>query len=92
MTIDVGHYPMGTSFLLCKDKVLRPNQKWRNGNKTKVSDTEFNQSQQEEPADNITDTRMTMVSPGMYGYHQFTAVEQKKLAYLKNQTRSQIFN
>ena len=37
------HCPMGTRFLLCKDKVLRPNHKWTNGNKTKVSNTQFNQ-------------------------------------------------
>ena len=28
----------------------------------------------------------------MYGHHQFTAVEQQQMAYIKNQTRSQIFN
>ena len=28
----------------------------------------------------------------MYGHHQFTAVEQQQMAYLKNETRSQIFN
>ena len=28
---------MGTRFLMCKDNVLRPNQKWTVGNKTKVS-------------------------------------------------------
>ena len=39
ITVDVEHCPVGTRFLLCKDKVLRPNQKWKNGNKTKVSDT-----------------------------------------------------
>ena len=39
---NVEHCPMETRFLLCKDKVLRPNQKWTNGNKTKVSDTQFN--------------------------------------------------
>ena len=26
MTVEVEHCPMGTGFLLCKDKVLRPNQ------------------------------------------------------------------
>ena len=33
-----------------------------------------------------------MVSPGVYGCHQFTAVKKQQRAYLKNQTRSQIFN
>ena len=70
----------------------RPNQKWTDGKTTKVSDTQFNQGPQEEPVDYITNMRMTMVSPGMYGHHQFTAVEQQQMAYLKNQTKSQIFN
>ena len=72
--------------------MLRSNQIWTDGNKTKVSDTQFNQSQQEEPVNDITNTRMTMVSPGIYGHHQFTAVEQQQMAYIKNQTRSHIFN
>ena len=46
MTVDVEHCPMEIRFLLCKDKVPRLNQKWKNGNKTKVNDTQFNQSQQ----------------------------------------------
>ena len=92
MTVHVQHVPMGTRFLLCKDKVFRPNKKLTNVNKTKVSDTQFNQNQQEEAVHDITDTRMTMVSPGGYGHHQFTAVEQQQMTYLKNQTRSQIFN
>ena len=70
---------MRTRFLLCKDKRLRPNQKWTDGNKTNVSDIQFNQNQQEEPADDVTNTRMKMVSPGMYGHHQFTAIEQQTL-------------
>ena len=82
---------MGTSFL-CKDKVLSPKQSWTNVNKTQVSDTQFNQSQQEDPVDDVNDARMTMISPGMYDHHQFTAVEQQQVAYLKNQTRSQTFN
>ena len=90
--IDVEHFPMGTRFLLCKDKMLRPNKKLINDNKTEVRDTQFLQSQQEEPVDDITDTRMTMVSQGMYGCHQFTAVEQQQMAYIKNQTRYQIVN
>ena len=92
ISVDIEHCPIGTRFLLCKDNVLRPNQNWTNGNKTKVSDTQFNQSQQIEPIDDITNTRMTMVSPGVCGHHQFTVVEQQQMAYLKNQTRSQIFN
>ena len=40
----------------------------------------------------ILTQRMIMVSPGMYGCHQFTAVEQWQMAYLKQQTRPQIFN
>ena len=61
-----------------------PKQNWTNVNKTKVSDTQFSQSQQEDPADDIDDIRMTVLSPGMYGHHQFTAVEQQQMAYLKN--------
>ena len=38
---------MGTRFLLCKDKMLRPNKKWTDGNKTKVSDIQVNQDQWE---------------------------------------------
>ena len=37
----------------------------------KVSDTQFNQNQQESPVDDIDDTRMTVLSPGIYGHHQF---------------------
>ena len=92
MTVDVEHCSMGTRFLLCKDKVLRPKQNLTNVNKTNVSDTQFNQSQQEHPVDDIDDTRMTVLSPDMYGHHQFTAVEHQQMAYLKNQTRSQTFN
>ena len=83
---------MGTRFLLCMDKVLKPNQKWTDGNKTKVSDTQFNQSQQEEPVHDVTNARMTMVRSGMNGHYQYTAVEQQQMACLKNLTRSQIFN
>ena len=75
MTVDVEHCPMGTRFLICKDKVLRPKQNLTNVNKTKVSDTQFNQSQNEDPVDDADDTRMTMLSPGMYGHHQFTTME-----------------
>ena len=28
----------------------------------------------------------------MYGHHQFTAMEQEQMAYLKDQIRSQVFN
>ena len=59
--------------------MLRPNQKWTDGNKTKVSDIQINQDQQEEPVNDITNTRMTMVHPGMYGHHQFTAIEQQQM-------------
>ena len=41
--VDVEHCPVGTRFLLFKDKMLRPNQKWTDGNKTKVSDIQVNQ-------------------------------------------------
>ena len=92
MTVDVEQCPMGTRFLLCKDKVLRPKQNWININKTKVSGLQFNQSQQEDPVDDIDDARMTVVSQGMYGHHQFNAVEQQQMVCLKNQTRSQTFN
>ena len=88
MTVDVEHCPMGTRFLLCKDKVLRPKLNWTNVNKTKVGYIQFNQSQQEDPVDDVNDTRMTVLSPGMNGHHQFTAVEQQQKASLKNQTRS----
>ena len=77
MTVDFRHCPTGTRLLLCKDKVLRLKQNWTNVNKTKVSDTQFNQSQQEDPVDDVDDTRMIVLSPGMYGCHQFTAVEQQ---------------
>ena len=92
MTVDIEHCLMGTRFLLFKDKVLRPKQNWTNVNKTTVSDTQFNQSQEGDPVDDTDDTRMTVLSPSMYGNHQFTAVEQQQMAYLKNQTRSQTFN
>ena len=83
MPVDVEHCPMGTRFLLCKDKVIRPKQNWTNVSKTKVSDTQFNKSQQEDPVDDVDDTRMTVLSPGMYNHHQFTAMEQWQMAYLK---------
>ena len=92
MTADVEHCPMETRFLLCKDEVLRPKQNWTNVNKTKVSETQFNHSQQKDPIDDVDDTRMTVPSPDMYGHHQCTAVEQQQMAYLNNQTRSQTFN
>ena len=92
MTVDVEHCPMGTRFLPCKDNVLRPKQNSTNVKKTKVSDTQFNQSQQEDPIDEVDDARMAVLSPGMYGHHQFNAVEQQQMSYLKNQTRSQTFN
>ena len=50
---------------------------------TKVSDTQFNQSQQEDPVDDVDGTRMTVLSPWMYGHHQFTAVEQQQIVCLK---------
>ena len=65
--------------------------KWKFGNKTKVSDIQVSQGQQEESVDNMTKAIMTMVSPGVYGYYQFTAIQQQQMAYLKNQNRSQIF-
>ena len=46
-----------------------------NVNKTKVSDIQFNQNQQEDPINVVDDTRMTVLSPGMYGNHQFMYVE-----------------
>ena len=91
MTVDVELCPMGTMFLLCKDKVLRSKQNLTNVNKTKVSDTQFNQSQLEDPVDDADDTRMTVLSPGVYGHHQFTAMEQQLMDYLKDQTRPQTF-
>ena len=69
MTVDVEHCPMGTRFLLYKDKVLCPKQNRINVKKTKVSDTQFNQSQQEDPVDDINDARMIMISPGVCGHH-----------------------
>ena len=81
--VDVEHCPMGTRFLLCKDKMLRPNQKWTNGNKTKVSDIQVNKDQQEKSIDDCTSPRMAMMSPGVYGHHQFNATEQQQMAYLK---------
>ena len=35
---------------------------------------------------------MTVLSPHVHGHHQFTAVEQQQMAYLKDQTRSQTLN
>ena len=90
MTVDIEHFPMGTMFLLFKDNVLRPKNQ-TNVNKTKFSEPQFNQSQQEDPVDDADDTRMTVVSPAMYDCHQFTAVKQQQMAYLKDQTRSQTF-
>ena len=84
---DIEHCPMGTRFLLCKEKVLRPKQNWTNVNKTKVSDTQFNQSKQE---DSVDDARMMVISPGVYSHLQVNAVGQQQMAHLKNQTRSQI--
>ena len=81
MTVDVEHCPMGTRFLLCKDKVLRPRQYWTNVNKTKVSDMQFNQSRHEDPVDDIDDARMTVLSVGVYGCYQYNAVEQLQMAY-----------
>ena len=92
LTVDVEHCPMGTRFLLCKDKVLRPKQNCTNVNKRTIGNKQFNQSQQGDPVDKIDDTRMTVISPDMYGYHQFTAVEQQQMAYFKNQNMSQICN
>ena len=89
--VDVEHCPMGTSFLLYKDKLLRPNQKWTVGNKTKVNDFQDSQGQQEQPINDVTKKGMTMENPGMYGHHQFIAIEQQQMTYLKNQNRSQIF-
>ena len=66
-----------------------PKQNWININKTKVSDAQFNQSQLEDPVECADDIRLTVLSPGMYGHHQFSAVEQQQMAYLKDQTRSQ---
>ena len=63
-----------------------------NVNKTDVCDTQFNQNQQEGPVDDADDTRMTVLSPDVYGCHQFISVEQQQMAYLKDQTRSQTFN
>ena len=54
--------------------------------------TQVNRSQQEDPVDDGDGARMTVLSPGMYGHHQFNTVEQQQMAYLKNQTRSQTFN
>ena len=59
---------MGTRFLLCKDKLLRPNQKWTVGNKPRVNDIQVSQGQEEEPVYDMTNPRMTMVSPGTYGH------------------------
>ena len=83
---------MGTRFLLCKDKVLRPKQNWTNVNRTMVNDIPFNQSQQEDPVDDVNDTGMTVLRPYVYGHHQFTAAAQQQIAYPKNQTRSQTCN
>ena len=55
--------------------MLSPKQNWTNVNKTKVSDTQFKQSQHEDPVDDVNDMRMTMIRPGMYGCHQFIAVK-----------------
>ena len=82
---------MGTRFLLCKEKLLRPNQKWTVANKTKDSDIKVIQGQQEEPIDDVTNARMTMMSPDTYGHHQLTAIEQQQMAYLENQNRYQLF-
>ena len=83
MTVAVEHCPMGTRFLLCKDKMLRPKQDLTNVNNAKVVYVQLNQSQQKDSVDDADDTRMTILSPGMYGCHQFTAMEQQQLAYLK---------
>ena len=92
MTVDVEHCPMGTRFLLFKEIVLRPKQNCTNVYKTKDSDTLLNQSQQEDPVDDIDDARMTVLIPGIYDHHQFNAVEQQQMAYLKNHIMSQTFN
>ena len=92
MTVDVEHCPMGSRFLLCKENVLRPKQNLPNVNKTKVGDVQFNQSQEKDSVDDTDDTKITMLSPGMYGQHQLTAMEQQQMAYIKSQTMSQTFN
>ena len=43
----------------------------------------FNQGQQEESIDDVANTRMMMVCPGVYGHHQFTAIEQQQMVHLK---------
>ena len=78
--------------MLCKDKVLRPKQNLTNVNKIKVGDAQFNQSQQKDSVNDTDETRMTMLSPGIYSHHQFTAMEQQQLAYPKDWTRSPMFN
>ena len=60
-----------------------PKQNWTNVNKTKANDTQFNQSQQEDPIDDVDDTRMTVLGPGVYDHHQFTTVKQQQMAFLK---------
>ena len=72
--------------------MLSLKQNWTNVNKTEVCDTQFKQSQQEDPIDEVDDARMTVLSPGMYSCLQFNAVEEQQMDYLKNQTSSQTFN
>ena len=46
----------------------------------KVGDTQFDKNQLEGPVDDVddvADTRMTVLSPGIYWNHQFTSVEQQ---------------
>ena len=62
--------------LACQDEMLRPNQKWTEGHKTKVNDIQVNQDQWEKSIDDSTNPRMTMVCPGAYGYHHFNTIEQ----------------
>ena len=44
---------------------------------------QFNQSQQEDPVNDIDEARMTVLSPGMHSCHQFNALEKQQMAYLK---------
>ena len=76
----------------CARKSAKARTKLDKCQRSKVRDTQFNQSQQEDPVDDDGDMRMTVLHPGMYSCCQFTAVEQQQMAYLKNQTTFQTFN
>ena len=72
-------------------KVLRPKQNGTNVKKTTVSDIQFKRANRKTLLMMLWHKNDSIKSRHVW-CHQCTAVEQKQMAYLKNQTRSQTFN